>query len=346
MFPTSGNPGLIVRTDSPRHSLILFALIGASAITVMGKSESESITAGGMVFSLLPKSFQKDPLLDQTVITEMTPEGRKVPPPTVDRPAYYVIHSGGSRDTGPVFTGAQSPTEETLHRTLGQVLSAQGYRQATPARPPSLLLLYFWGSSNLLEGGEEDASGNSSVSSTNLLTKAALVGGDRFAGELSHALREQEDQNQYQEGMTRLEKSFAQEGLSVALGVRLPKAPGSVRRFLDRDDHNPELLEQALANCYYIIVSAYDYASVADGRRHLLWRTKMTVTADGVAMPAALPALIVNAGKYFGRDMAAATTMSNRIPKGRVDLGDLEVKEYMPAPGAKPAVEAPPPATR
>ena len=101
---------------------------------------------------------------------------------------------------------------------------------------------------------------------------------------------------------------------------------------MDRDDRTRQLVAQAQVNCYYVIVSAYDCASVTQGKRQLLWRTKMTVDAQGVAMDDTLPGLIMNAGKYFGQDMSVAATLSKRLSReGRVDLGDLEIKEYLPA---------------
>ena len=46
------------------------------------------------VFSLLPKSLQKHPELDYHVICEMTDAGRKLPPPTPQRPVYYIEQPG------------------------------------------------------------------------------------------------------------------------------------------------------------------------------------------------------------------------------------------------------------
>src|SRR5262245_28398310 len=52
------------------------------------------------VFSLLPKSFQKNPQLDLTVITEMTELGKKLPPVSPEKPAYFVAVSSGYHPMG------------------------------------------------------------------------------------------------------------------------------------------------------------------------------------------------------------------------------------------------------
>src|SRR5512135_740165 len=52
------------------------------------------------VFSLLPKSFQKNPKLDLTVVTEMTDAGKKLPAVTPGQPAYFEPFSAGFHALG------------------------------------------------------------------------------------------------------------------------------------------------------------------------------------------------------------------------------------------------------
>ncbi len=307
-------------------------LILASILAIAGAAETTAPKSvvepdpDRNVFSLLPKAFQKNPLLDQTVITEMTPAGRKIPPPTSDHPAYYVIQSGGRHDDGHRFAREQPPTEEALRALIRRVLSAQGYLPTDDSHPPSLLLVYHWGSSNPMDTGDADTPAAPYVSGVNLLSNAALVGGERFAQELGSALQAQE-LDDYIKAHAPLIKDI------------VPEVANPFRRFLDRDDRTRQLVEQVFANCYYAIVSAYDYASIADGRRQLLWRTKMTVDANGVSMTDSLPALIVSAGKYFGQDMSEAAILNRRLSEGRIKLGDLEIKEYLSNPTEKKTKE-------
>ncbi len=65
------------------HLLTLLMFAGA-ALSAATPDESRN------VFSLLPKSLQKKPLVDLNIITEMTPEGRRSPPATPVAPVYFV----------------------------------------------------------------------------------------------------------------------------------------------------------------------------------------------------------------------------------------------------------------
>jgi hypothetical protein len=77
-------------TSSLRAWLLLLCVVdvsptqppscGAPARKTDAIAPPEGFKEPRWVFSLLPKSMQKDPRLDYTVITEMTPAGRKLPP--------------------------------------------------------------------------------------------------------------------------------------------------------------------------------------------------------------------------------------------------------------------------
>jgi hypothetical protein len=115
---------------------------------------------------------------------------------------------------------------------------------------------------------------------------------------------------------------------------------GPLERFLQRDGKTRQLYEEARADCYYAIASAYDYAAASHGQHRLLWRTKMTLSSQGVAMRDTLPGLVLNAGKYLGVDMPEAATMTKHAQRDEhVTLGPMEVEEYLD----KPAAAAPPP---
>ena len=68
----------------------------------------------------------------------------------------------------------------------------------------------------------------------------------------------------------------------------------------------------------------------------------MTVDATGVSMTDTLPALIVHAGKYLGRDMPEAATFTQPISRtGQVKLGPMQVKEYLDKPAPLPPAAKP-----
>jgi hypothetical protein len=82
------------------------------------------------------------------------------------------------------------------------------------------------------------------------------------------------------------------------------------------------LLEQTANDIYYVVASAYDYRSASTNKRVLLWRTRMTVAAEGVSQVQTLPALVLAASPYFGKDMAEPELLTKRpVPEGSVEIG-------------------------
>jgi hypothetical protein len=151
------------------------------------------------------------------------------------------------------------------------------------------------------------------VGHKNLLSRAALVGGTKFAQELEKVLREQDAMN-------------------AAGGIAGSVTPLEV--FTEKSDKYRELIEQAYDDCYYVVASAYEGAALSHGQKKLLWRTKMTTNSRGVAMAQSLPALITTGGPYFGTDMSEAQTLERReLPEGHVKLGTpVEVKDNPKTP--------------
>ena len=320
----------LLRTGLPGLLLSAVALAGGLPLQ---NTETSDDTLG---FNLLPRSLQKNPLVDLTVVTELTEDGRKLPPPSSAQPAYYSIESAGYHAEGHGADDRHLPAPAELATSFLQALAVNGYRPATPAHPPTLLIVYYWGAHTNLDAGSPDTevSATPDIGHKNLLSRAALVGGTRFAEELRTALHKQDMENEVQRSSA---ENMARLGLAPEIGSVLIDY-GPLRLFTERDAKTRQLYS-ALGECYYAVVSAYDYAAAARGQRRLLWRSKMTLDSQGVAMRETLPGLILNAGKYFGVDMPEAATMAKRLQQETsIKLGPLEVKEYL-----EPAA-APPPA--
>jgi len=86
-------------------------------------------------------------------------------------------------------------------------------------------------------------------------------------------------------------------------------------------------VDQLNDDLYFAVASAFDYDALAHGKRVLLWRTRMTVSAAGVALDQSLPAVIATAGPYFGREMTEPSTVVRRVKEGRVEIGPAAVVE-------------------
>jgi hypothetical protein len=241
------------------------------------------------------------------------------------------------REEGDMIAGERPPKKDVLAHVLTSALTAGGYRPATREHPASLLILYLWGSFNrvkplpdpsLLDAGIdtsqlEDDLGELSDPTVvkNRLQRAAIIGGTHFAMELAEAFR----------------------------GGRM-----GLETLRHRDAKTEWLVDEvAYTDRYFLIASAYDVAAAEKGVKKLMWRTKISTDARGLSMNESLPALVSNAGPYFGREMTEVATLKPRLLAGRVEVGTPTVQEYLedraaekktvgPASPVPPA--APPPA--
>jgi hypothetical protein len=295
----------------------------ATAVSPLKASDSAppfaEAKSGQFVFRLLPKSAQKEPLVDVTVITEMTPAGREARSPSAARPSYYVARTVGYHDAGQGVHGERPVPAGVLQDRLEKSLAAAHYLPAADGHAASLAMIFVWGSSNALD---DSASVDGPLDPTNspddahraLLDRAALIGGDRFAAELGHVLLRQD----------------AQEGANI-------DGPSPLGAFVGRDYETRRLVELAQTDNFYVVASAYDAVELARGRRILLWRTKITTASQGVGMAQALPRLMIAGAPFFGVDMPKARTMTGHIiPDGSVEVGEAFTVEQRPTPGVLP----------
>ncbi len=318
-----------MRTPTVRFALAtLFAFsLGHAAAADDAPSKDKKDTGWAFTFSLLPKSFQKKPEIDMTVFTEVTDDGQTVAPASPDHPVYYVVVPGGFHQLGGEIANEHSPAVADLARVMNKALASDGYLPATDSsHRPSLLVVFNWGSHNRLP--PEFARMSPQGQRRNMLERAILVGGPRFASEVGHAY-EQRDLGQIG-GSTFADVSF--------------NLLDPVRRLTEGDDKMEYLMNQIHDDLYFVVASAYDYAALQQGIHRLLWRTKMTANARGVSMKETLPPLIATAAPFFAREMPGPEALQRHIIRGgQVEIGQPTVVEYLDStpPAAAPAPTAP-----
>ncbi len=249
--------------------------------------------APAFTFSLLPNSLQKNPLQASTVISEVTKEGKKLPVTSREQPAYFVAHSGGYREMGD-FYGQPTLPAETVEAVLVKSLAANGYLPADAAHPPSLMIVYSWGAHSPPPSETESPI----EQERNALESAALVGGDQMV-----QIVKREWESEHLTGF--------------ADPINLYRLSSSTHDFM---------LSQVSESMYFVLASAYSYPDMLAKRRVLLWRSRMTVASAGVDQTQSLPALIMSAAPYFGREMNEPV-VTRRRQEGRVDIGTLRMLE-------------------
>ena len=295
------------------------------------------------VFNLLPVGLQKNPQVDYAIFTEMTDEGRKLPEPSFNNPVYYISHSMGQRDVGDAYGGTRPIPYKYLEQLLSNSLGANGYRPYNPEHPehpPTQVLFFTWGMHNKIdtslmmmdeipddsggtsETGETGDSGDGGASlgpiaadmngRANLLSRAKIVGGKRFAAEYAQALSE----------------------------GRI-----AMKNFAERDELTETLVYSVQNECYYLLVTSLDAEALARREKKILWTTTISTVSQGVSFETTLPIMVNNVSYFLGRETTVAEIVRKRAYKrAEVSIGEATVVEYMTGT-SKPAAPPPKPAT-
>lgn len=253
-----------------------------------------------VTFNLLPLAFQKDPQIPMSVITEVTPEGKKVVPATPAKPVYYAPWDSGVLQGGDNFAGERPPAIDALGAAMAKALAINGYLPADSTHKPTLFIYYRWGTFNRLTPRTRTSGSASEYAQIeNVIQRAAIIGGDAFAAKVAEVVYSQN--------------------------------PRHVR---DKD-YQANLPLLTAPYLYFLIAFAYDMDATLHHQEKLLWTTKMSTSANGVSMAETLPVLLSNAAPYFGREMTAAQPLRVHIRQGKVTAGPETVEGYI-TPDTKP----------
>ena len=276
-----------LQTRGPRTVSCVLLMVGLGLMAAPLASAAES---SGLHFELLPKSFQANPELNMTVVTEFTEYGRTFPRASNEHPLYFISHDGGLKSKGDLLAGEKSPTHEQMARVLHRTLETQGFKFAeNTTHSPDIALFYSWGSYNAPD--KEFATLFPEAARNQLLERSMLVGGKTFV---------------------RMLDSESSDGLF------------NVFSYAGREKTYEFLLDQAARDIQFVVVSAYSFKDLAHNERRLLWRTSMTVEGTGVSMAQTLQPLVLTAGPYIGREVPA-TGLRRRVKVGTVELGPIKV---------------------
>jgi len=86
---------------------------------------------------------------DVNVVVDMTDAGRKISPPTKEKPAFYYPVLAGYRESGSLVAGEKSPPPTPVAKLLAKALAAQHYYvMGTKTPAPTLILVFHWGYMN------------------------------------------------------------------------------------------------------------------------------------------------------------------------------------------------------
>lgn len=263
----------------------------------------------------------KDRHVDVIANIDMTPEGKKIPRPTPENPAYYVPVTLGYSEGGTIVAGEKPPSRNELLRQMGLALAKEGYvlqalRPNANETTPSLILAFEWGYLNPV------------VSEHGALDLGTGEGGTMSPGAIRSDPTQATSTDLNQNEMVTL------------------VAGGAMKRQVTFSEGEWNRLREAVAEGrYYLIVSAYDFAASIKGEQVLLWRARMSSPRQGLWMDDVVPALVTSGALVVGRDLDRPQFMLNRVRDARVEIGAATVVEDKAAEPTDSAKKSDAPAT-
>jgi len=273
-----------------------------------------------------PNSRKSNPP-DYVIVTDMTVEGRKLPEPSskYGKLVYYTAHfphSTKQHDASDI-PGHEKPIPHSyFKKILASALDPNGYRPADEGRPATQVLFFEWGVCDKIElpgVTANNRNGNSPTaadkttqtdSHEKLIARAKLIAGQKFANELTQALKDND-----------------------------------LERFSTRDDDTEALVFVITNESYYLHVTAFDFEEHEKNRKKLLWTTTISTPAPafGLLFKNVLPVMVGNVAYFLGRETDGPEIVRRRTSRKLAHEIDIETRTIRPI-SSPPSTNTPAPA--
>lgn len=132
----------VLGARSPRLLIIVTSLLAS----ILPGTTTAGAADAGAKHQFLSRFFERD--LSIVTVTDFSPEGARLTPPTREHPVYYEALILGYNDWGRTVANEKIPDKNKMVRLIMKVLADQGYYPCTPAHPATLVLAMAWGSMN------------------------------------------------------------------------------------------------------------------------------------------------------------------------------------------------------
>jgi hypothetical protein len=292
-----------------RHRLILSFIALVPCIAYATDTKKPAIAA---VFSRVEKNYH-----------------RKTNPDGTFKPEYYVMSYGSQVKGSTSDATIDHITFGEFSEVLRQHLAGRNFLVAADPKSADLLLHVNWGRTM-----PSRTMGHSVA--TNQLTQSAAAasaaGADGYSSpeERSNAAaaNSQFESDLIMMMMEKRVRERANEFNGRLLGYsdEMHRWIGSPALFSAAGNRLDDLRDDIEEARYYILVFAYDLrALVKNNEPKLRWVTRISIRAHGHRFDENLAAMISSASRFFGRDSGGLI----RRYDGRVDLGELEVIDYI-----------------
>jgi hypothetical protein len=223
---------------------------------------------------------------------------------------------------------------QDLARDLGPALAKQNYYPAADTRSADLLIVVHWGVTSVEENPDHGQTEMDQLQKDGTTYNAKFSSGDggRSKGGIA-------DPGYVSSDMAIARGQSAASGLAPADNAQLLGYASELQKEEYRSlgvgsgmtETDRRLREDLEGERYFVILMAYDFGSLKSGRNggkpKLLWSTHFSMRAVGLDFTRALPAMSSVAANFFGHQVPGVLVDANRMPEGRVDVGEPKTVE-------------------
>jgi hypothetical protein len=259
------------------------------------------------------------------------------------KPEYYALSNGGAVTGTTRDDSIERLAFPQLAQVLGQHLAAKNYFLAKDAKSASLLIVVYWGRTAPF------VDMNSNLAIDQLSSAVTAFNHDTQTGAAPTledvAARDSRKFKAFDDMWASLAtldffngvRQRASQDNAVLLGyIDEMNRVNDVRRLSAGNDYYLELRDDIEESRYYLVILAYDFRDMVDRKhRKLLWGTRVSIRAQHHAFDRDFAAMLAKASRHLGQDSGGL--LRNYDPKGRVDIGEMEVIGIGPSP--TPAAE-------
>jgi hypothetical protein len=217
-------------------------------------------------------------------------------------------------------------------------LASQNYIPAKDPNKTNLLIMVYWGTTYAPEKASESSSYQLALQAQENLSRVQTSA--------------RNPQNQSEARTGNILVAEADDALSTAIAA--VQAENRMRDLTDRNNatmlgydswwsstfdaqngtplevRKRDMLNELEEDRYFVVLMAYDFQLLLKQKKHkLVWETRFSMREHVNAFDKQLPAMVLGASKYFGKDSNGL--IHDTIPEGRVDVGDIKSLGEVPA---------------
>jgi hypothetical protein len=229
--------------------------------------------------------------IDTLVIAEQPPGA-----PASTGPVSFIAFDGGYIEAGDPIAGDTPPTPQQVEQSVHAALASQGFRAA--AGTPSVVLTYHWG---VLRVDHREIRVPYGIK-PNLEARIDLVSTKSMGDEVKNHIL------------------IGKKGSGLNSDAAAPAILVGPLETIRQDSRQPRI---------FVVISAYDYQSLAHREAKLLWRVKLSTQEKSGEMNDVIPAMIAGGASYFGKNLPGLKDIDVSPPGNLMSSGS---NEYNPNP--------------